>query len=166
MQNHFKYGLDPPVQTFDKGTITAQNMISAKYGSMTKAERFQKEMEARQRETLTQVKIENSLMCKQNLELKQEVADADSIIEALEVKVAFFKDLDIDSVRKAQIDYDTLKYESAELTRNYKNLSEVKSKIQTQVKGLLANEELYQIEVKAVMKHNNELLEQLRALRQ
>ena len=57
------------------------------------------------------------------------MADADSIIEALEVKVAFFKDLDIDSVRKAQIDYDTLKYESAELTRNYKNLSEVKSKI-------------------------------------
>lgn len=101
MQGHFKYGLDPPVQTFDKGTITAQNMISAKYGYMTKAEKFQKEMEMRQRETLTQVKIENSLLCHQNIELTQEVSDLEVMIDKLEKKVLFFKDLDIESVRKA-----------------------------------------------------------------
>jgi len=31
MRGHFKYGLEPPVQTFDKGTVTAENMISGKY---------------------------------------------------------------------------------------------------------------------------------------
>ena len=32
MRVHFRKGLDPPVETYEKGTITIQNMISAKYG--------------------------------------------------------------------------------------------------------------------------------------
>ena len=44
MQDHFKRGLDPPVQTFEKGTITSMNMISEKY-NLTAAERVQLELE-------------------------------------------------------------------------------------------------------------------------
>ena len=42
MTSHFRYGLDPPVQTFDRGTVTSRNMISEKYGYMSKAEKFQR----------------------------------------------------------------------------------------------------------------------------
>jgi hypothetical protein len=40
MQEHFKFGKDPPVQTFEKGTITAMNMISSKEKKLTKGEKF------------------------------------------------------------------------------------------------------------------------------
>ena len=53
MRGHFKFGLEPPVQTFDKGTVTAENMISGKYDKLNKAEKFKKEMEKRQKETIT-----------------------------------------------------------------------------------------------------------------
>lgn len=76
MQDHFKKGLDPGPQLFEKGTLTSMNMVSAKYGHMSKAEKFKKEMQDRQKETITQVKIENSLLCQQVLNLRQELDDS------------------------------------------------------------------------------------------
>ena len=38
MQQHFVAGVDPPPQCFDRGTITAQNMVSSKLGYLTKAQ--------------------------------------------------------------------------------------------------------------------------------
>lgn len=38
-------------------------MISAKYGNETKAEKFKRELAERHRETMTQVKMENALLC-------------------------------------------------------------------------------------------------------
>ena len=40
MHAHFRNYPDPLVQTFEKGTITVQNMISAKYDRLSKAEKF------------------------------------------------------------------------------------------------------------------------------
>ena len=63
MRAHFRYGLDPKPITYDKGCVTAQNMVSAKYNNMSKAEKFRAEMAKRHTETITMVKIENSLLC-------------------------------------------------------------------------------------------------------
>lgn len=53
MSKHFKKGLDPGPQLFEKGTVTAMNMVSAKYGHLSKAEKFQQDMANRQRETIS-----------------------------------------------------------------------------------------------------------------
>ena len=70
MQRHFVAGVDPPPQVFDRGTITAQNMVSSKLGYLTKAERFQKEQDENRMITIAAVRTENSLLCQQNTELK------------------------------------------------------------------------------------------------
>ena len=61
--------------TFDRGTITAQNMISEKRGRISKAEQFQHDMQQQAKETMTQIKIENSLLCARNTELNQELTE-------------------------------------------------------------------------------------------
>ena len=76
MLKHFKYGLDPPPQTFDRGTITSDNMISMKLGRMSKAEKFQLEMQQLTKETMTAIKIENSLLCQRNIELTYELEES------------------------------------------------------------------------------------------
>ena len=75
MAKHFRYGKDPPPQTFDRGTITSQNMISEKRGVKSKAEKYQQEMKEIAKETMTQIKIENSLLCARNIHLNQELSE-------------------------------------------------------------------------------------------
>lgn len=99
-------------------------MISAKYGHMTKAEKFQKEMEARQKETMTQVKIENSLLCKQNIELDQELKDSYNFMEKLELELAFFKGLDIDAIKKAEANFSKVVKDLDKLKINCSALEE------------------------------------------
>ena len=75
MAKHFRNGKDPPPQTFDRGTITSQNMISEKRGIKSKAEKYQQEMQETAKQTMTQIKIENSLLCARNIHLNQELTD-------------------------------------------------------------------------------------------
>ena len=55
MSKHFRKGLDPPVETMDRGVVTSDNMISKKYGFMTKQEKFDKEMETYKYKTIAAV---------------------------------------------------------------------------------------------------------------
>ena len=81
------------------------NMISEKYNK-TQAERVQYELEQRNRETMTQVKIENALLCQQNTELKNDVKESEEEIDNLRTKLYLFKDLDMDRVALATSNYD------------------------------------------------------------
>ena len=49
--------------TFNKASVTSENMISLQTGYPSKAERVREDMEVRRLENMTTVKIENSLMC-------------------------------------------------------------------------------------------------------
>ena len=73
------------------------NMISEKYNK-TQAEKMQMELEQRNRETMTQVKIENALLCQQNTELKNDVKLFEEELDDVKTKLYLFKDLDLERV--------------------------------------------------------------------
>lgn len=73
---------------------------------------------------MTQVKIENSLLCKQNIELDQEVKDSHELMDKLELEVAFFKDLDIDDIKKSQQNHSKLTRDYEKLKKTYTALEE------------------------------------------
>ena len=50
-------------------------MISEKRGVKSKAEKYQQEMKELAKETMTQIKIENSLLCARNINLNQELSE-------------------------------------------------------------------------------------------
>lgn len=63
MREHFRCGKDAATMTFNKASVTSENMISLQTGYPSKAERVREDMEVRRLENMTTVKIENSLMC-------------------------------------------------------------------------------------------------------
>ena len=52
--------------------------------------------------TIAAVRTENSLLCQQNTELKQEVADHEEAAEAFEEQLKFFRGLNMDEIMKMQ----------------------------------------------------------------
>ena len=90
MKTHFKCGLDPAAMVFDKATMTSENMISSGKGYPNAAEKKKAEAEAKNKENITYVKIENSLLCQQNTELKQDIRDLRDYQKGIERKLSFF----------------------------------------------------------------------------
>ena len=90
MKEHFKKGKDPAAMTFSKATMTVENMISTKVGYPNKAERKKQEMVEQAAENITAIKIENSLLCQQNTELKQDIETLREYQRGIEHKLAFF----------------------------------------------------------------------------
>ena len=75
---------------FDKGTVTTENMISTGRTYPNAAERKKADIAAQNQENITCVKIENSLLCQQNTELKQDIADLRDYQKGIEKKLSFF----------------------------------------------------------------------------
>lgn len=66
---------------------------------MSKAEQFKKQKEEQARESLAQVKMENSLLCQKNIELNQEVTDLLEHMDQLQTELNYYGGLDIKKVQ-------------------------------------------------------------------
>ena len=165
MKDHFRYGEDPDVIKFDKACVTSENMISRKQPYPQAAERVMNSIARLKLINVTQVKIENSLLCQQNTELKLCISDTEYDLEKLQDKLVFFQDLDIEKVRKAQEDYSRLYQENAKTQNDYKKILNQRNAFIKEGRRFELYEEQYKQAINTTIDFNNEVLNDLEKVR-
>ena len=122
-------------------------------------------MEARNRETMTQIKIESALLCQQNTELKNEIKERDEENDKLLTRLYFFKDLDLERVQLATTQYDQLELDYQKIKQALRASDLERSNMQTEHKAYQYNCEQYEYWIGKILKHNKEVLKELQYLR-
>ena len=152
--------------THNKACVTSENMISSKKWFPNRSERVKQEMEMRKLENMTQLKIENSLLCQRNTEFAQEIEDLRLYQIGIEKKLSYFNDLDIEKVRSAQVQYLQIKEENEKITKLYQTADTQRHQLTKDTKRLTMYEEQYKIAVNFAIDFSNDILKQLAEVRQ
>lgn len=165
MMHHFKAGKDAAVMTLDKAVLTSENMYSTKKGYPNAAERARADLEQRKLENVTQIKIENSLLCQLKEELIQEKNQYKEHCVSLQEKLAVFEELDLEKIKRAAEDYERLQQENIRITKSFTTSDAERHKLFKESRKLMLYEEQYKSSVNSTIDFNNDLLRQVVELR-
>ena len=86
--------------TREKATCTVENMISKRLGGASRVEIAQLDQLQNVKQQTTDLKVENCLLFQRTVYLDQEILELKQYQQDLLAKLAFFKGLDLDKMRR------------------------------------------------------------------